>query len=431
MGVGLGISANITFLSFIISDHWDDKLILKLHFFLIIFLILSKWWEKILKSQPHPAGINPQKLDLSLILISHQLGTPARQFGIFLFFLLTMAQIYYVFAQSYPFGEWDAWAVWNMKTKFLIHGHYNWKEVFNLHWHTQPDYPLFLPCLNTWFYSVAKAPLFTITLWTAIGTSLLTGGLLFIGLRHLTHPHLAWLASGLLLLHPDFIHLGTAQYADGLFSFYLLSSVMIFIYFQQEKDYSLATLLGLFLGFMTFIKNEGILICGLFSLIIFFNALSDKRQNLRIKISLLGCGLLGLFFSSFSTLLLKLFLAPPNRDMFLNNLSEEFIYFNWGGLIIIGNYIQKFLFSSTSNFIWLLLILMFFLKTKKFFENENKMITSFFILYCSMITLNYITTVHFDLNWRLIRTFPRILYYLLPSLLLFHFYVWWGKDKHS
>src|SRR5262245_17997020 len=45
-----------------------------------------------------------------------------------------------------PHGEWDAWAVYNMKARFLFRGGEYWRDVFSapLQW-AGPDYPLLVP----------------------------------------------------------------------------------------------------------------------------------------------------------------------------------------------------------------------------------------------------------------------------------------------
>src|SRR5215510_5012675 len=60
-----------------------------------------------------------------------------------------------------PHGEWDAWAVYNMKARFLFRAGDHWKDLFSapMEW-AGPDYPLMIPAAIT-------------GLWTLIGTETL------------------------------------------------------------------------------------------------------------------------------------------------------------------------------------------------------------------------------------------------------------------
>src|SRR3989338_7585440 len=110
-----------------------------------------------------------------------------------------LTKIIYTLARSHPFGEWDAWALWNMKTKFLILGAGSWENVFQLHWHTQPDYPLFMPFLNVWVHAFSRAPLEEIAIATAVLFTVLNGALLLAGLKQYIPPLVAGLASFILI----------------------------------------------------------------------------------------------------------------------------------------------------------------------------------------------------------------------------------------
>ena len=47
---------------------------------------------------------------------------------------------------AHPHGRWDAWAIWNLRAKFLATPSDRWRDAFDpvVSW-SHPDYPLLLP----------------------------------------------------------------------------------------------------------------------------------------------------------------------------------------------------------------------------------------------------------------------------------------------
>ena len=138
----------------------------------------------------------------------------------------------------YPHGNWDAWAIWNNRARFIFRAAAEyWKDGFNplLGW-SHPDYPLLLPLsiARCWFYLGAEK------LWVpsamAFIFTLITTGMLVSSLSLLKNRSQGYVA-GILLLGTSFylIH-GASQYADIPLAFYFLSGIVLLSLSDQKPS---------------------------------------------------------------------------------------------------------------------------------------------------------------------------------------------------
>ena len=174
-----------------------------------------------------------------------------------------------------------------MKAKFLTLSGDSWRDTFRLlHWHTQPDYPLLLPFINIWGWVLSYNDFASAPLWTSVIFTVSCGGLLFSGLMRYIDGKIALLASLLLFSLPLYIYIGTAQYADIVLAYYLLAGLMSLVFAVREKDKGFALLSGLFLGFLSFTKNEGMAMSALLLMIstwyLVFGDSKNRLSNLKI-----------------------------------------------------------------------------------------------------------------------------------------------------
>src|SRR3989338_3737578 len=131
-GLGLGISSLMTFFSFLVCGGFNRTFILAIHGLLLVVLAILNFVVKVSEK----TFVKFRQSHLSYLT--------------FILFLSAAVPVGFTLAQRHPFGDWDAWALWNMKAKFLLLSSHSWRELFSLHWHTQPDYPLLLPFMNVW-----------------------------------------------------------------------------------------------------------------------------------------------------------------------------------------------------------------------------------------------------------------------------------------
>src|SRR3989338_5970258 len=163
VGVGLGLSALLTFYSFLIFDRFYPVAIFLIH--AVVLFALAFYFHKKRKDIKTDFG-DFQNLNRQYIL------------GIACF--IAALAVVILFAQGQPYGQWDAWALWNMKAKFLTTGGFAWKDAFlKLHWHTQPDYPLLLPMINIWGWVLDAKNFFTAPFVVSVLFAFSCGGLLY------------------------------------------------------------------------------------------------------------------------------------------------------------------------------------------------------------------------------------------------------------
>lgn len=408
VGPGLGLSSLITFYSFLLCNGFNPIVIFALNIVLLITLLL--------------VYVLQEKKKFSFTF--DKCHGVHRSVGIGGAFFLALLAVVYTFAKMQPFGQWDAWALWNMKAKFLTSSGSSWMDTFQkLHWHTQPDYPLLLPMMNIWGWALSPRDFYTAPLILSIVFTLSCGGLLFAGLMRYTRKDIAIIASGLLFFLPWYLLMGTAQYADIVLAYYLLASFVCIVYMLREKHNGFAVLLGLFLGVMTFTKNEGVLMAALLLLMTIFYLFLENPKERSSALRILRSIGWGLALTVPATLIFKCCLAPRNPDIDIRNMTITSQFFNYEGCYMILTALFQELTSQRWNYLWFFIMALTLRDGRRYFYQETKILTRFFLLYFLVLFFVYLGTVNFNLMWRLSRTLPRILFTLLPSVLFLIFYV--------
>jgi hypothetical protein len=181
---------------------------------------------------------------------------------------------------------------------------------------------------------------------------------------------------------------------------------------------------GIIMGILTFAKNEGpvmaILLSSIFSgIILWDNSFRSQRKNI------LSFFFIGLFLALPATLIFKFTMSPPNRDMSFSILQNTGLIFNPQRLGQVFDFFYHAFNDQAWHFIWLLLGAMIILGPCYYVQKELKLITLFLLSFIFCLTIIYLSTPNFDLAWRLSRTVPRILFYLLPTVLFLSFSAHW------
>ena len=153
-----------------------------------------------------------------------------------------------------PNGDWDAWAIWNLRAAFLAAANH-WRDGFTpaLAW-SHPDYPLLLPASVARLWTLTDAgdvvaPLLVafvvlLALICVVGGSLLQAG------------GVVAMACGIaLLLVPEFVAWATSQTADVALGLFL---VVAFTLLTQPDRRGLVILAGVAAGLVAWTKNEGL-----------------------------------------------------------------------------------------------------------------------------------------------------------------------------
>jgi len=417
IGLGLGTCAVILFLFLCFYGQFHQGFVISLN--LLLLLVLSIFHI-----------FYPPKQISEISYAPPHLTNPVRFYIIAISLWVIFLSMIAILAQQYPYGGWDAWGLYNMKAKFIIYGEMFWKRLATeLHWHTQPSYPILLPLINSWIFSVFQTNLIRVASTTAIVFCAGTGFLMYAGLSRFIRKELALLGSILLMSNHWWIFWSTTQYADILLGYFLLANIILLALLFKEKNTNLSFFTGIFLGLMTFAKNEGIVILLLLFSLSSIHLLLDKTLSRRQAIQLIGRLLGGAIIGSIGTLIFKLTMAPTTREVLFNPFTHELKYFNLEGISLTTKFYCVQFLSQDWNFIWIALGVIGVLQFPKFFQKECKVFAIFYLLYAIILLYVYISTAHFSLLWRLSCTASRIIANLLPSLIFFTFYTIWRKDN--
>ena len=417
IGLGIGLSGILTFLFLILYGAFNAAGIISLHFFILALLIFLN-----LRYVPPAADIQPK------VMTKKAIGLCAIKTILWILASVAIG----ILSQQYPFGGWDAWALYNMKAKFLIEGGRHWTDVTRLHWHTQPSYPLLLPLINTWAFSIFQKNLIHVASMTGIFFSISCGLLCYAGLAMFINRPIAFMASLLLLTNPFYIFWGTTQYADVLLAYYLLASMILLVLTLRTLQPRIALLAGLFWGIMPLAKNEGNVF--LFFLIAATAGLllMDKYYKNAPKRPLIQNLLIGVLLTNAMNIIFKIFMAPPTREVLYNPLAYKLKYFNLDGVMTTTGFYFDTIRSLGWMFIWGLIAMIAVINYRKWFiVRESRVMGIAFLGFSFVLLYVYISTAHFDLIWRLQCTAARIVFYLLPAVLFFSFYTLWVKNTED
>lgn len=403
-GAGYGISSFMTFFSFLMFQSLNASFLFLFHALLMLALLY------LTLSIPKSIPEKNSKPSFKLSWIHGIYG---------LLILIWLGSLYFI-ATRHPYGEWDAWAMWNMKTKFLLLSPTPLEDILQkIHWHTHPDYPLSLPLFNTWIMSLEggfnpRSPFWTAFLFAfAIGAFLLQWA----------HTHFkkfyAITISAVIITNPFINIISTQQYADVILAFFLLCTIFLLMKAIETYEKHFFLLYGLFLGFMSFIKNEGLVMAFLLLLLsvafLFLNKQKHK-ENLKPLLIFLAIG----FCITFSQMLIfKIFLAPPNTDIIPLLSPDNLKFVNVHRLLIVLKGFFTELTGIRWSLLWIFIGSLYVLYFKSLVKPKNLLFVAFFIIYFFIIVAIYLLNNQVDLAWWVETSLHRICFYLAPSLFLF------------
>jgi hypothetical protein len=387
--LGLGIDGTAAFYTHILFDQFNRWLPIGL--VLLIIIVSAK--QTLKKKIPSPAWA-----------VRHDTIWGLLALGI-------LAVPLAISAHYYPLGGWDAWSCWSLKAKFIFLGQENWKDVLGPGlWRSNTNYPLLWPLINVWFCDLAGRFDQTIPMLNSLLIALLTAGILLFGLLELTGK--LWVsisATVLVTALPFNVTLFTSQYSDSLLGLFLLSAFMSFLLAGKYGLPRLKILSMVFLGLMSFTKNEGLIAAGITALGLFWQE-RDHKKELKVLIFtfLTAC---------LPTVVFTLFFAPRN-EAFINGLLSADKPTTWTRLVIILVYPWFEFISSKWNGFWLLVLGGVLLAGKRLWQPTIGVIGLCLILYLGVVLAYYAVNTFFEIGWWLQTTLSRILFALVPTIAL-------------
>ncbi len=167
----------------------------------------------------------------------------------------------FAYAAGRPHGEWDAFAIWNLRARFLFRSGTDWRAGFasELAW-SHTDYPLLwsVAVARLWTYAGGDAT--AIPQGLAIGATLLVIATLFAGLCRLCGAAAGAVGVIVLLASTSFDILGTTQCADVPLAWVMMATLILLATALRgdRVDAGLMLLAGAAAGCAAWTKNEGI-----------------------------------------------------------------------------------------------------------------------------------------------------------------------------
>lgn len=171
-------------------------------------------------------------------------------------------------AAAEPHGLWDAWAIWNVRAKFLAGPGETWRHsVSPLLHRTHPDYPLLLSGFVARCWKVAGSYSAAAPIGTALVFFLATLAVLISTLALIRSSSSALLAGLVVMGGFTYLFQPMTQYSDIPLGYFYLSAVALagLAWAAEEKRKPvLLALAGFAAGCAAWTKNEGLLFAAVF-----------------------------------------------------------------------------------------------------------------------------------------------------------------------
>ncbi len=264
---------------------------------------------------------------------------------VFIFVAFVAVLVFIAKVRSFPHGNWDAWANWNLRGRFWFRGASHWQDMFSpeILW-TSPRYPLLLSgtVARGWFYAgreLIAVPVITAALVTASTVAALGSGVTL-----LRNRRTGLLLATLLVAAPYFLDHGGSQYADApLACLFLGTLIVIAIAIRQGESSSVAPLVlaGTLTGLAAWTKEEGSALAVVVIVATTIALASTHSRSSAIKRTWPLAAATGPFLAI--ALFVRFGLAPPTPDFYFsggvfNRLIDFSRYVTIGERMIAESY---------------------------------------------------------------------------------------------
>jgi hypothetical protein len=335
-------------------------------------------------------------------------------------------------AAALPVGEWDAWALWNLRAKFLAGPAGAWRHALSpLLKNSHPDYPLLLPAFVARVWKAggamdAMVPIITALLFFAALIALLVSVIAL--LRSVASALLAGLV---ILSSTSLLTWAPSQYADIPLAFYYLAAIALLFLealhwegaSQTEGERWTLLWAGLCTGLAAWTKNEGIAFLASVAVVYLVFTFWQRRSAAALFRS--GWLLAGAVPGIILTVWLKFFLALAVDPLVtqgasgLARLADSSRYAQvasgfFNNLLNLG--------SGISHPLILLAILAILVRWKieERYQQPSLIATAVLLLVFLSYCLVYLITPY-GLAWQVQSSFDRLLLQIWPSVLLVFF----------
>jgi hypothetical protein len=340
--------------------------------------------------------------------------------------VLILAFVNIVYASMLmPGGTWDAWAIWNMRARFIFRAGEFWRDAFSslIFSKFHSDYPLLisLSVSRCWTYvgkELAEAPML-ISLFIPVAIV----GLLYSATAMLRSKSQGMLAGIALLSTPLFMLQATQQLADIPIAFFFLASI-VFLFYQERYPgyYGFSSFSGIMAAFSGWTKNEGLLFLIsviLAGIVVTYFSHDRKRHMKQVMYFVLGSMPVIAIIIYF-----KVYLAPQNDIKSGMNVVE--ILERTGDITRYIETLKAFLLGIVLNFPHIFLLFLYLLYSNVKINDNRKIsvFTSLLVLTFMLLGYYWIYLITpYDLSWHLEWSLDRLLIQLWPSVLFTFFMI--------
>ncbi len=158
-----------------------------------------------------------------------------------------------------PHGGWDAWAIWNLRARFIYRAGESWPQAFGAFMpHT--DYPLLIPLsvVRGWAYLGSELQIAPAAIAALFAVA--TAGLMVASVAERRGATLGLLAGMVLLTTPLYLEQGAMQTADVPLAFFFLATTVLLAFYERTGRLQPLFLAGVTAGLASWAKNEGLLL---------------------------------------------------------------------------------------------------------------------------------------------------------------------------
>jgi hypothetical protein len=387
---GIAITIIITFFSLVIYNHLNLIFIFFVHLMIIATLIIKlKPFNNITYRKPSSSTLTA---------------------AVTITFISALSSIY---ANNYPMGGWDAWTLWNFKSRFLLLSGTRWKELFDpMLARFHPHYPIGLPLFNAWTWAfnpeaVVIPPLINAVIFNFLLAALLTGILQ----RHCSGKRVI-VPALIVFLSPVCMTFMTIQYCDILISLFLMAALGSIIEAHRSGNSRYLILTGLFIGTLAFLKLEGTVLAALTFILAHFYVFKEPRQKssaIQLWISTVA--------SALPIMLFLLFLAPRSQ-CFINGVTSSTQPATMSRLTTIFTFIFREVSSPDWHFLWWGAALSTILYANRLFQRRLLIFPGIIAIYLCIVIFQYWINTYYPIMWWLETSFRRILVTLIPLFCL-------------
>lgn len=250
--LGLGLASCLHFFLLIAELRRPAILRADVGLWSVALLVLgADAWHRRRRSAPVDEPNPAQAKGDRIVLIASAAGTAV--------LLALAARAFWVHRSLHPHGEWDAWAIWNLRARAMLRGAPDWTSVFSssIAW-SNVDYPLLLPLTvaRLWAFEGAETTLIPAVVAFVFFASTAATVIVLVGQ---TRGWVSGLLSGALLVAPHtYVFQSSCQCADvPIAQFILVALAYGAMARQASQSGTMIGAAGAAAGLAAWTKNEG------------------------------------------------------------------------------------------------------------------------------------------------------------------------------